>query len=311
MSEIIVVGSMNMDLMMSTRVVPNAGETVLGDNFYTDCGGKGANQAIAAAKLGAKVTMIGNVGDDTYGEIMCANLQKYQVATSGVTVCEQQSSGVAMIILSEGDNRIIVNGGANALLRPETVQKHSEIFANGSIVLAQLEIPLETVKYTFDLAKENGCATVLNPSPVCKLPKELLECTDILILNEHEAAVLTEVSVNTVEDAKCVIPRIRDWGVKEVILTLGERGCVYSEEDTVRFCPARKVQAVDTTGAGDSFCGAFLSAIAEAKPMEEAIDFATVVSSITVTRKGTSTSFPTLEEVKIMKMKEGTEYEIS
>lgn len=310
MSKITVIGSINMDLMMSTQNFPGAGETVLGESFYTDCGGKGANQAIAAAKLGADVSMIGSVGDDLYGEMMCENLGKYHVDTSSVTIRAQESSGVAMIVLSDNDNRIIVSSGANASLLPAYIQEKSEVVAASKVVLAQLEVPLETVNYGFRLAKENDCITVLNPSPVQKLPVDLLCNTDILILNEHEAEALINSSVSSVEEAKDCIPRLLALGVKQVVLTLGEKGCVYTSGEEIYFQPARKVTAVDTTGAGDSFCGALISALAKEISMENAIEFATVVSSMTVTKKGTSSSFPTLEEVKEIQKKEGANIEL-
>ncbi len=305
MSEIVVVGSINMDLTMSTKTFPNPGETVLGDSFHTDLGGKGANQAIAAANLGAKVSMVGSVGDDLYGKLSCDNLANSSVSVTDIIVQENTPSGTAMIILCDRDNRIIVNSGANALLSPDHLRSKKELFTNAKVVLSQLESPLETVQEAFALAKENNCLTVLNPSPICELPAALLELTDILILNEHEAAALINKSINDVIDAKEAIPYLLKLGVSEVILTLGALGCVYTLHGKTYYHPARKVSALDTTGAGDSFTGAIVYSLARNIPMEQAISLATVVSSVTVTRKGTSSSFPRLQETENILKKEG------
>lgn len=305
MSEIVVVGSINMDLTMSTNIFPNPGETVLGDSFHTDLGGKGANQAIAAANLGADVSMIGSVGNDLYGKLSCDNLANSGVSVTDIIVQENTPSGTAMIILCDKDNRIIVNSGANALLAPEHLRSKADLLTNAKVVLSQLETPLETVQEAFLIAKENHCITVLNPSPICELPTALLELTDVLILNEHEAATLINKPIERLKDAEDAIPLLLKLGVQKVILTLGALGCVYTLEGKTYYHPARKVSAVDTTGAGDSFAGAIVYSLARNVPMAQAIMLATVVSSVTVTRKGTSSSFPRLPEIENILQKEG------
>lgn len=311
MARIIVVGSINMDLTIQTSVFPNAGETVLGDSFHTDLGGKGANQAIAAANWGSDVIMIGSVGDDLYGEMSCRNLAQHNVDISPVIIQQAQNSGVAMIILNDNDNRIIVNSGANALLSSEDIIAKQELFTADDIVLSQLEVPMDTVLTTFTLAKERGCITVLNPSPICKLSGDLLEKTDILILNEHEAEILTGMPVSTIQQAKECIPMLLAFGIETAILTLGENGCVYSHNSDIIHQPARIADAVDTTGAGDSFCGTYLSALVQGVTPPDAILIATTASSLAVTKKGTSSSFPTREEIISTLEKEGVSIELS
>lgn len=311
MSEIIVVGSINMDLTMSTKIFPNAGETVLGDSFQTDLGGKGANQAIAAANLGAEVSMIGSVGNDLYGKLSCDNLANNGVSVTDIIVQENTPSGTAMIILCDSDNRIIVNSGANALLSPKHLRSKANLFTGAKVVLSQLETPLATVQEAFLIAKEKHCLTILNPSPICELPASLLELTDILVLNEHEASHLVNRPIKNVLDAEESIPLLLHLGVRDVILTLGALGCVYTMQGKTFYHPARKVSAVDTTGAGDSFTGAIVYSLAKDISMEQAISLATLVSSVTVTRKGTSSSFPKIKEVKKILKKEGIDIALS
>lgn len=311
MDKITVVGSLNMDLSISSKTFPDAGETVQGNSFQTDCGGKGANQAISAANLGADVSVIGCVGDDTYGKILTENLSCHHVDTSHLFVRDQTPSGVAMILLSDGDNRIIVSSGANGMLTPDDIEKSHSILEHSKIVLAQLEVPPESVEQAFKAAKKSGGLTVLNPSPIRDLPASLLKNTDLLILNEHEAATLTGQPIENPEDAKNRISTLLSMGVKQVILTLGAQGCVYTADGDVFTYPARKVDAIDTTGAGDSFCGAVVFALAQDIPMHDAIKLATVVSSITVTRMGTTSAFPSLEEVQNILKKEGISIALS
>ena len=311
MDKITVVGSLNMDLTISAKTFPGAGETVPGDSFQTDCGGKGANQAISAANLGANVSMIGCVGDDAYGKILTENLSYHRVDTSHISVCQKTPSGVAMILLSDGDNRIIVSSGANGMLTSGDIEKSRNLLERSKIVLAQLEVPLESVVQAFGAAKKSGGFTVLNPSPIRELPASLLEKTDLLILNEHEAATLTKKSIENSNDAKNCISTLLSMGVKQVILTLGAQGCVYTTDSGIFTHPARKVEAVDTTGAGDSFCGAVIYALARDIPMHDAIKLATLVSSLTVTRMGTTSAFPSLDEIKNIQKKEGISIALS
>lgn len=292
MKNILIIGSINIDLVINTDILPKLGETVHGKNFMTSYGGKGANQAVAVAKLYGEADMIGAVGCDEFGKLLKANLEANHVLTNGVKIADT-NSGVAVITVCGGDNHIILDGGANDEVSPAWIDANLDLIKNADIVIFQLEIPMDTIIYAAKKAKEYGCKVLLNPAPAAKLPEELLSFTDIIIPNEHEAAIITGYT-NEEEALKAL------WndGNRTVIITLGEKGCLYNDGTTIKTQKAFSVKAVDSTAAGDSFIGGYCSMIAEGKAMDEAVRFATAVSAITVSRPGASASIPTRKEAE-------------
>jgi len=297
MKNILVIGSINMDLTVHVDKVPHMGETVFGKGFSNQQGGKGVNQAVAIKKLSGNLKMIGAVGDDLYGEQMKENLSGFGVDFEGFTV-EGVSSGIAVITVCNGDNCIILENGANFSLTPELVARKEELFDWADYVVMQLEIPIETVLYCAKTARAHGAAVVLNPAPSKELPKELFPLVDWIIPNEHEANDITGFYPDTPENIVGAVAYFKALGVSNVIITLGENGCVYTDGDNVVQMPAIKTKAVDTTAAGDSFIGAFVTSLADGKTIADSVSYATKVSSITVSRPGASDSIPYADECK-------------
>jgi len=278
-----------MDLVVTSEKRPAAGETVLGESFSTVPGGKGANQAVAAARLGAEVTMIGRVGDDGFGVTILKNLQLNGVNTSYVEPVPDCASGTAHITLAEGDNSIIVVKGANDWITPEYVQKASAVIKEADIVMIQQEIPEETVEFTARLCKELGKKLLLNPAPARKLSKEVIESTTYLTPNEHECSVLF-AGIGQTEILKKY--------PNKLFITEGEKGVRYFDGSVEKVIPSFSVQVLDTTGAGDTFNGAFAVAVAEGKSYEESLKFANKAASISVTKFGAQGGMPTRAEVE-------------
>ena len=299
MKNILIIGSINIDLVINTDILPKLGETVHGKDFMTSYGGKGANQAVAVAKIYGEADMIGAVGCDEFGKLLKANLESNNIKTEGVKIAET-NSGVAVITVCGGDNHIILDGGANDTVSPAWIDANINLIKNADIVIFQLEIPMETIIYAAKKAKEFGCKVLLNPAPAAKLPEELLLFTDIIIPNEHEAAIITGKT-----DETEALKALWNDGKRTVIITLGEKGSLYNEGTEIKSQKAFPVKAVDSTAAGDSFIGGFCSMIAEGKTMEEAVRFATSVSAITVSRPGAGASIPTREEAEAF-LKENT-----
>lgn len=299
MKKILVIGSLNLDMVVNVDHTPMVGETILCDKMELIPGGKGANQACAAGCLGADATILGAVGKDTYAEIQKASLKKAGVNVSRLVCRENDATGIAMITVNrEGDNSIVVVSGANATLSPKDIDDNKDLIETCDIVIFQLEIPLETVCYAAKLAKSCGKTVVLDPAPVPKeFPAELYEYVDIIKPNETELGMLTGIA-DAEEHLEEAAALLRRRGAKDILVTLGERG-VYINEENGRACriPALKVEAVDTTAAGDSFTAALALMVAEGKTLVEAAEFANYVSSIVVTRKGAQSSIPVLEEV--------------
>lgn len=296
---ITVIGSLNMDLVAYAKRIPKIGETVIGKDFKQIPGGKGANQADAIAKLGIPVKMLGCVGDDMMGETLLASLHKDGVDISHIFRSEKTSTGIATIAVDdEGNNTIVVVPGANYKLTPDHIQDMTKIIMDSDIIVTQLEIPLETVKFSLETAKKFGKTTILNPAPACQLDDSLLSCVDLLIPNETELQLLTGGSLLNEEEivkaARIMIAR----GVKEVIVTIGKRGCVYVNSQDARSFQAYNVDAIDTTAAGDSFIGGIAGALSEGKTMEAAIDFAMAVAALTVTKRGAQDALPYRHEVE-------------
>jgi ribokinase len=288
--KITVIGSINMDLVTSTTQIPKVGETVLGHSFHTIPGGKGANQAVAAARLGADVTMIGAVGNDSFGDTLVDHLTNQGINTKSIMKVKETSTGIASIIISDGDNSIIVVPGANNHITPEVIDRHEDKIINSNILLVQLEIPLESVIRAVELAKKHGVLTILNPAPIQELPKELLELVDFVTPNEHEQALLFASLDGTDQE----LEKFKE----KCIVTKGSKGVlIYKNNEKIEI-PRIQVEAVDTTGAGDSFNGALATALCEGLDIEEACRFANVVGAISVTKLGAQTGMPTKKEVE-------------
>lgn len=289
MVKIAVVGSSSMDLVVTSSKRPGAGETVLGDSFKTVPGGKGANQAVAAARLGADVYMIGCVGDDHYGKAILQNFKDNRVHIDYVEPVTHTESGTAHIILAEGDNSIVVVKGANDHVTPAYVEKVLHVIRESDMVLIQQEVPEETVEYVSDICHELQVPLLLNPAPARALSESVIEKASYLTPNEHEAAVL--FNGLSQEEALKRYPN-------KVFITEGKKGVRYYNGQEEVLVPSYKVKAVDTTGAGDTFNAAFAVALAEGKSFEESLRFANRAASLSITKFGAQGGMPTREEVE-------------
>lgn len=299
MKKITVVGSLNMDIVIETPHMPTGGETVSGRNVMLVPGGKGANQAYAVGKLGGNVTMIGAVGQDAAGDALLENLKKVNVNVSGIRRMEQGVTGQAYITVDDqGENSIILIAGTNGLVTKELIDDNIDILRESDIVIMQLEIPLDVVEYTKELAIKEGKTIIVDPAPaVTDIPNHFWKGIDYIKPNETELAILTGLKMETrdeiVQGARMMIEK----GVKNVIVTLGGDGCLFVTKETEEFFPSHKVKAIDTTAAGDSFTAAFALSLSQGKEYKEAVELGQKVSSIVVTKKGAQTSIPTMEEV--------------
>ena len=301
-SKILVVGSANTDMVISSEHFPQPGETMMGHSVMTNHGGKGANQVVAAARLEGDTAFIGKVGDDQFGHSTIEMMKQEGIDVTGLTVTSEQPSGVALITtVASGENSIIIDSGANGVLSPADIQAAEGLFENAGIVLLQLETPVDTVTEAAALGKKHGAYVVLNPAPAPKepLPEALLKNVDLLIPNETEAGYISGVNISGDEDIPAAMTEIQKLGVKDVIITVGSRGVCARIDGEVVNVPAFKVKAVDTTAAGDTFCGALCVALANGKPLVEAIRFGCKASSISVTRRGAQMSMPRLSEIDL------------
>ncbi|WP_454861987.1 ribokinase [Peribacillus frigoritolerans] len=289
MIRIAVVGSSSMDLVVTSAKRPMAGETVLGESFITVPGGKGANQAVAAARLGAEVSMVGCVGDDVYGEIILDNLKKNHVNTKYVEPVTGSASGTAHITLTEGDNSIIVVKGANDFITPEYVEKAKKVIEESDIVLVQQEIPEETVEYLADLCNMLQKRLLLNPAPARKLSEAVIQQASFLTPNEHEFEILFDGRDRT---------EVLTEYPNKLFITEGKNGVRYFDGHEEKVVPSFEVEAVDTTGAGDTFNAAFAVAVAEGKSIDESLLFANRAASISVTKLGAQGGMPQRVEVE-------------
>lgn len=299
--KICMVGSCNVDMIARAPRLPKPGETLVGSRFQLGFGGKGANQAVMAAKLGAAVSVVSRVGDDIFGRDTRANFEQFGVDTTYLTVDDELFSGVAPIWVDEptGQNSIIIVPGANYGFFAQDVRDAAPAIHGADVVICQLEVLMEATLEAFRVAKEGGTTTtILNPAPADDLPDELLQLTDIIIPNEVEAAMLVDASVDSVEDAEAAARKLQERGPRTVILTLGERGALYVQGDEpAGHVAAQKVQAVDTTGAGDAFVGSFAYFHADGRPLRESIEKAVKIASMSVLKPGTQVSFPLRDEV--------------
>ncbi|WP_130863047.1 ribokinase [Bacilliculturomica massiliensis] len=296
---IAVVGSLNMDLVVSTPNIPRPGETVMGRDFKQVPGGKGGNQAAAAAKLGGDVKMIGCVGEDDMGRVLKASLERDGVDVRTVREVSGTSTGIAAIAVGDsGDNSITVAPGANYSLTAGDIEASRGLIAEADVLLTQLEIPMQAVEKALRFAKEAGNMTILNPAPASALSVEIMKCTDILTPNETELEILSGCPADTEENIREAGRKLIFAGVGELIVTLGGSGCMHITRDGARHYPAYEVTAVDTTAAGDSFNGALAVCLDRGMSVEDAIAFAMKVGAMTVTKEGAQTSLPALAEVE-------------
>lgn len=283
MKTVYVLGSLNTDLVISTDKIPEEGETVSGSNFRTGCGGKGLNQAVAAAKLGSEVKFLGAIGEDSFGEQMLNLLKANKVDVKNVKKLPNVSSGIAMIVLYNGNNRIVLDLAANLLISKSDIDSFLLGAKKGDIFVTQLENNLDAIEYGLKSAKEKGMITVLNPAPADVKISKFLECVDYLIPNETEYELLKQTIPNSTR----------------LIITLGEKGYKYIFNSVTFSGEAPKVNVIDTTGAGDCFVGAFVSMLAKEKAVnKETLDTVTKIASLSTTRPGSSVSSPSLDEVK-------------
>jgi ribokinase len=296
MKKIVVIGSINMDLVTICDRAPNGGETLLGSEFFQIPGGKGANQAVTIGKLGSRVVILGKVGDDLFGKELLSSMDKNGVDIQFIEKAPV-STGIAKIVVEKnGQNRILVVPGANSYVDIEYIDNHLDVIKDCDVVIGQLEIPISTVEYAFKKAKEYGKITILNPAPAIKLSEELIKNSDYIIPNESELEVITGMKIESFDGIIEAAKKVIKMGVKGLIVTLGEKGSLYLGGDKFTKHSAYKVKAIDTTAAGDSFIGGFVTRLDLG--VDKAIEFATKVSAISVTKRGAQTSIPTMEEVE-------------
>jgi ribokinase len=298
--QIVVIGSLNMDLVARAPRLPARGETVSGTQFATVPGGKGANQAVAAARLGARTAMVGCVGDDAFGAQLRNGLLADGIDGAALRTASACASGVALIVVdAQGQNMIVVVPGANGLLAPADIDAAEPLIAAASMVVMQLETPLETALHAARRARALGKTVVLNPAPARALPASLLGFVDYLIPNEVEAAALTGVVVESPQDAMRAGQQLLATGVKTVLVTLGDQGVVTVDAQGQAHAPARPVDVVDTTAAGDTFIGGFCAALLRGDSVPRAVAFGQAAAAICVTRPGAQPSIPFAREMPL------------
>jgi ribokinase len=291
---ICVVGAALIDLISYVPRLPRLGETLHGTDFRMGCGGKGANQAVMAAKLGARVSMVTKLGRDTFGETVLENLRSFDVDTAHVSfAADGISSGVAPIAVdANGDNAIVIVTGANDLLGTDDIEAARAAIAAADVLVCQLELPLAITRAALDIAREESTLTILNPAPAApELPRHLYACADVFCPNESEAELLLGRPIPAADELDAA-RELLDRGAGSVVLTLGARGCVIASHDGVTRLPAEPVEALDTTGAGDAFVGSLAYFLARGEPLPAAAERANRIAAVSVQARGTQTSFP-------------------
>jgi ribokinase len=300
-ADVFVVGSINQDFVLSVERRPEPGETVTEAQLSKGNGGKGANQAAAAALLGASVKFLGRVGDDGFGEPLVEALADKGVDTSLIEASPDSSTGTAFITVTpDGENAITVAPGANRTLSADDVDDASDAIADARVLVAQMEVPPEVVLRAVEVAARQGTRALVNLAPTTDIPRKLLEKLDPLVVNEHEAAFLLRERVEGVEGALSAAPELLELGPRSAVITLGREGAVFSDGESTNHLPAPKVDAVDTTGAGDAFVGALAAKLAQELPLNDAVAYAVRAGAAAVTRKGAQGALPTPESVKAM-----------
>lgn len=296
--KILVIGSSNTDMTIKSPRLPAPGETILGGIFRMGPGGKGANQAVAASRLGGDVTFICKVGRDMFGENAVKGYQKEGIDTSH-TLYSDQASGTALILVDDsGENCIAVAPGANGDLSPADIDSVADVIKKADYLILQLEIPVESVLKAAKIAHEAGVYVILNPAPACKLPKELFKYISLITPNQTESALMTGIDVKDEASRNKAIEAFHKMGVEDVIVTLGSKGSLVCKGNTQTLIEAQKVKAVDATAAGDTFCGAVCVALSEGKSLEDAARFATKASALTVQKMGAQDSIPYKSDIK-------------
>jgi len=301
-ANVVVIGSLNMDLVTRAPRLPRDGETLIGHSFATVSGGKGANQAVAAARLGAQVAMVGCVGNDDYGVRLRDALLAEQVDCTAVSVVED-SSGVALIVVDDNSqNAIVIVAGANGAMTPAVIDRFDAVLQAADVVICQLEIPDATVGHALKRARELGKTVILNPAPASRpLPADWFAAIDYLIPNESEAAALSGLAVDSLQSAEAAATQLIDMGAGKVIVTLGAQGSLFANGEGFEHFLAPTVKALDTTAAGDTFVGGFAAALANGKSEDEAIRYGQIAAALSVTRAGAQPSIPTMSEVQAFK----------
>ncbi|MGB5825543.1 MAG: ribokinase [Pseudomonas mandelii] len=301
-AKVVVIGSLNMDLVTRAPRLPRGGETLIGQSFATVSGGKGANQAVAAARLGAQVSMVGCIGSDAYGEELRRALMVEQIDCQAVSTVEG-SSGVALIVVDDNSqNAIVIVAGANGALTPQVIDRFDAVLQAADVIICQLEVPDATVGHALKRGRELGKIVILNPAPASRpLPADWYASIDYLIPNESEASALSGLPVDSLASAETAATRLIALGAGKVIITLGAQGSMFANGTGFEHFPAPTVKAVDTTAAGDTFVGGFAAALASGKTEAEAIRFGQVAAALSVTRAGAQPSIPTLSEVQANK----------
>lgn len=298
--QIVVIGSLNADLVQKVDRLPKPGETIAGGNLETFSGGKGANQAVAAGRMGARTSMIGQVGNDSLAALLLDSLRDAGVDCGSVGVAESATGTAVILVLPDGENLIVIAPGANATVTPALAAERLRVLEKGSFLLSQLEIPVASVERSLAAAKGRGATTILDPAPGRTLAPELLRHVDFLTPNETETLTLlgeSGLAMETDSDLDAAAKRVLALGPKAVVLKLGARGCLIATAEDVHRVPGFKVDAVDTTAAGDVFNGAFATALAEGEPLPHAARFANAAAALAVTRPGAQNSVPSRREV--------------
>ena len=299
MSDISVLGIFVADISFSGPKIPAIGETILGNKYNVGPGGKGCNQAVAIARLGAKVNFISKIGKDSYGELALNTLTKNKINTESVIQDENLQTGVAGILVDKnsGKNAINVIVGAPSTLKVAEIDKHIDIIKNSKIFLTQLEVPKDVTLHCLKTAKENGCLTILNPAPASEISKEFYKNIDYFTPNETEAEFYTGIKITNEKEAKQAANKLINLGIKKIIITLGEKGLFYSDGKEEIYLQATPVKAIDTTGAGDAFNGGLAFGLSKEKPIKECLELANKVAGISTTKLGAGDAMPFIKDL--------------